>query len=1285
MADDRNAPRYCGNCGEISSGSETSCPDCGAEWHAASPENRVAAYALLLTDLAQLRAESRIPRSTYNELRATFEAKLIEARPPRAGTRRATETVAMPPPPAPEELAFERAPSRERPLPAEPVVTPRPARPAAAIAARNAPPSEPTDLIKPVREWAVRRQADLLLYLGAFMLSISALIFVDYQGGVISGLAKSALLAGYTAAFLVFGILLRRWERVQEAGPVFVAVGALLTPLNFLNLYANVLRDDGVPQEWLWLIGSASTCALYTLLALRGFGRLYLAPAAVAFGVAWGSLGATFGLPIEWFGPWFMMLAASVVVAAWRQYPKKMTWVEAAAAVIALPALALTHATAPLDDPDALARLALPVNYLILLAGMFAPAFLMRRRHVLAVLPPAGVMAIGSAFWAADAFAPEWIGALVALGPAGYLALGHFEPSVRRFGWWASVAAGALGLLLAHLAASASATNEWQMPATYGVLLATAAIEARWFRQAGLFVPPLGVAGGMAFLWAGGAGYEWWAYPALGMALVLAAASTVWRTEPAFAQAGWPMVLGFAFVPGAFSGVYADQPWHGAATFTLAATAFLVAALRTQGALAALFGRTSERAIRIEQQSIARFGGWALLVAAAYANAGFGLDHTESGWVFAGIGFVSWLAVVGLRGRVEGFEEVVAPVGLTAIVVGALAGLPSLLHVSVIAALGALGASLAAPRAGGYLHAWRAVAAAGIAGALVSLHSEPGLFPGETWEVPAVYALILGAVLFDAAYRRYAGAILAIPLAASAAIAAGIWYQEWNIAHYAWTPLAFAIALLWYSRREGHESVLGRPLAAYASFLSAAPVLFVGPYFDLPFAGTAAFAAAASIWGTLAAFRAKPLSWLFAAPDERSIEPSIWAVIGFALLVTATGYLAWGLELTHADGAWLVAGLGLAALALPAIRSRATHTWLAESLICGLAALALACLASDPREWQVAVFLGSGAAILGATAYIVRRFGLLNVVAGMLSGALLFVWLEAEWPAWSLALTYSAIGVAAYATFFRLRVPASKWRAVGNFVSVLFPVLGAVSAILAVNAKSDRLAGDALVKTTEWMVLAMTIAVVGALLVTDGVLRARRNATILGSAVLLGAVELAVASFKPGNVQAFTVPVALYLIGLGFYIRRSVPLFGRHMYTNEGVFVLASLVLVLPPAQQSFAPGGENWGLLVIAEALGLLGLGFAFAQRWLTVAGVITVAAAGGRFAFTSGVAELPTWVVIGLVGILLLALGVFLLFERDWWEKTRNRLAAWWLVDVPPEDSLPPPPTGAPLDTAP
>ncbi len=107
----------------------------------------------------------------------------------------------------------------------------------------------------------------------------------------------------------MLGFAVRRWERVREAGPVFVGLGALLTPFTFLILYVRVLDEQDVPVAWTWLAGSTTTSRLYFLLVRTGYGRLYAVPGTVAALMAWGSLGAPVEIGEEWYGAWFAALA----------------------------------------------------------------------------------------------------------------------------------------------------------------------------------------------------------------------------------------------------------------------------------------------------------------------------------------------------------------------------------------------------------------------------------------------------------------------------------------------------------------------------------------------------------------------------------------------------------------------------------------------------------------------------------------------------------------------------------------------------------------------------------------------------------------------------------------------------------------------------------------------------------------------------------------------------------------------------------------------------------------
>ncbi len=144
--------------------------------------------------------------------------------------------------------------------------------------------------------------------------------------------------------------------------------------------------------------------------------------------------------------------------------------------------------------------------------------------------------------------------------------------------------------------------------------------------------------------------------------------------------------------------------------------------------------------------------------------------------------------------------------------------------------------------------------------------------------------------------------------------------------------------------------------------------------------------------------------------------------------------------------------------------------------------------------------------------------------------------------------------------------------------------------------------------------------------------------------------------------------------GLGMTYRRSSELFDRHMYLHEGLIAGGAAVLVLPGAGQALSPGGDKWGLILIGEAFLLLAAGFALSQRWLVVAGVLTIGGVAFRY-FSAGEGRLPYWLTLGIAGLILLGFGVLLLSAREWWDRTRARIGHWWL-EVGEEGPAPPAP---------
>ena len=260
-----------------------------------------------------------------------------------------------------------------------------------------------------IGEWAARRQADVLLYLGAFLLVISALIFTSSRDEALFGGWRVAVLAVYTAAFLAAGLLLRRWPRVREAGPVFLAIGALMTPLNFLLLYNEVLGDREVPRAVVWFVGSAYSTVFYGFLFSRGFGRLYAIPAAIALLNAWGWLADAAGLPQDWGGAWWMgfALAATIVLSVTRRWSMITA---APVAVIVVHSLLFSQVIAALLWADIEYRWQLPVTYALLTALVAVAGWSARRPLTVIAVALLAVAAGFAGVWAAELPA-QWFSA----------------------------------------------------------------------------------------------------------------------------------------------------------------------------------------------------------------------------------------------------------------------------------------------------------------------------------------------------------------------------------------------------------------------------------------------------------------------------------------------------------------------------------------------------------------------------------------------------------------------------------------------------------------------------------------------------------------------------------------------------------------------------------------------------------------------------------------------------------------------------------------------------------
>jgi hypothetical protein len=153
------------------------------------------------------------------------------------------------------------------------------------------------------------------------------------------------------------------------------------------------------------------------------------------------------------------------------------------------------------------------------------------------------------------------------------------------------------------------------------------------------------------------------------------------------------------------------------------------------------------------------------------------------------------------------------------------------------------------------------------------------------------------------------------------------------------------------------------------------------------------------------------------------------------------------------------------------------------------------------------------------------------------------------------------------------------------------------------------------------------------------------------SLLALGAGLMRIAATSPDNVQAYTVPVALYLLAVGWTRRREPRRYDA--LTGAG-----AAILLFPPFVQSLTADGFRWALLAGAEALALIFVGLAVRRRAALAVGVIGLTLVVLRQT-VDAVNALETWQIMAIVGAGLLAAGTIALAARDqilgWLERGR------------------------------
>jgi hypothetical protein len=1157
-------PRYCRQCGAIFGEDASACPDCGLAWADIQLQPTVAGLAALLSEFQRIHERGALGDEGYAQVRARFEPWLESVRPQHLPQPRST-------PPA-RPLARERTP-REPRAPREPIL-PR------------------------IATWSAARQADILLYLGAFMLSVAALIFVGYQGSTLSAPGRFALLVVYTAAFLALGLWLPRWQRVREAGAVFLALGALLTPIDAIALRTQVLGAR-VPAAWIWLLGAVVTTALYLALDLRGHGRLYRYPCLLAAFVGWGALGAVFRLPPAWFGAWYALLAVLLDRAIIRLPERLRGRGTLAADAIGLPALVVAQGFALLHLGHGAQ---LPAAYALLTAA--ACARLLERRGGTGELIALPILAALSAFttaWAAFGLAAGWLGCFALTAAFGYIAIARRTDGTRGRLWDALTVGVAFGaLLLTHLAV-VTGTGKVALPLVYAEALAGATylafVEGR--RAALASVPPLAAALAISAGWASGA-----------------------------------VTLG----------------WSGA-WCALAATGYVALAERDRSA--GLFWR-----------GCAALAGVVAVVLAQFAIVGGGVATVE-----LPLTYTILLAAVALDGRLRR-DRAIGLLPLLAAQLGATAiwsawGTRALDWYACWLAAAALGYLLLAEARPDEQEAWRQIAALVGGGALLLALAIAQNAEATRWQLPLACAIVLAGLAWDAARRRTI-ALIAAPALAALLADGLLWAAGVGQAWWAFPPLVTVAALeagepLWRERPWAADA--GWPVCILATLLT--PLAFVRAFDSLPGQGAVAFGMAAALlsvaaWRGVSALSRRISTW--SAADRDAARTGLLLAMWAALLVAAN-YVNAALGLHAADRGWTVALVGAAAWGALALLGRRWPVLFASCVCAGVAGFGIAAGLAVDDHGRLALLLGLGGLAACRVAATQRRAALWLVGAAFGGLALGALWRLAGGRGDDLPLAYLLLGVVLWAALARWRDYRSDERGVS--MTLLSWSGAAVALLLAFDrlaVRADALAGgNSLVRTRAWAMLAIVLAVVMAQITLEGVRVRRRPIWLLGVAGLTAALLLAIAIARPGNVQAYSLPVGAVLLALGVTWARPRDTFGVNLSDGEAVTLVGLLVLTLPAAVQGWGPNGTRYGIELIGMGALFLALGVPLGARWLVAGGVLTLSGVALRWLIVYS-AALPRWLLLGAVGTGLIALGLLLLVHRERWERSRRAVAGWW-----------------------
>lgn len=1227
---------YCTNCARPGDRTMRFCQNCGSP-RQISRERRAGHVAFVLNELEAASFTIVTTPEQRARLSAAYEAQLRELTAP--APRRAPVVA---PAPQQQHSGVEAADRRATPPPPAPRRT-----------------REPFDW-----SWLAEQQANLFLFAGAFLTVVAALIYVGYSGAAVSGALKMSLLAGYTLAFLAGGVACMRYSRVATAGQVFFAVGAMLVPLNFVAAHS-ILADRELSRESLWLAGSIVSVAFYAAVAYTGLGRMYALGAAAA-AISGGMAAAVISdLPVEWAPLAFIGLAFAMLLtdlAGTKTLHQRIgeTWspiAQSLAVLAASSAVLIAMITADADDELVVStRWFLPVTLVAFTAAAAVPTLATRRQHFgLATLVGVGATIV-SGVYALD-LAPEAyvlaFAAVAAVYGAIVYALDDARVSKRLPAGSATALynAAVLSTLIAAVGALIAlvATNDSEGSAGYGMdyrwslAVAAAACAAFYgamalrlkqaFDVAGLAAAIAGLA--FAMVYTTNAPWEAYALTSTGLALVFGAGVVALRVERV-ARRFASSASDIAYVPGAIAAVLgafvtlqvlvaAEQD-----AYTIRHDWFAVEALAP---CAAFFGAMAfVRSQRFDITATAI--GVTMVSAAIVYTTDLSPQYYAAAFIvpsIVGAALVRWAPGAGpaLGGLHKAWRD--------DLMVSARAG--AALGAS-IAVLGAIAATIDGEARPAYTYALLPVALAGAA-AVYGIEASRRKSAATT----GAFLFVLGGAAVSVPFAFQADAeYYGLALSATALLYA---------AGGAWTP-----AWLHRGAREA--------LAAFGA--AAATLPFEGAYANAPQIGAITHFGAALLFGAAAVIDDSKrtagslldmpslsklrlaMGWLYAAGVAavigylwtlRAVEPdqqTIQGAAAFALLAASLAFIATGAALRRwrAEFSPHMYVMSLA-LALGSVALAGGAGVLSAVLAVHIAAyVALALYERQP-------LCAAPAAVFGfALVEALRRY----------AGADLA----------TIPLAYSGVAIASYAGVVALRRTAASWsgalRMCGAIYGLAAPAVG--FALVAAQSEAGMVEGAALETSALYQVSTLAVALVGVIALVESAIAHRRWIIVPASAVLLVALLLQIARLQPDDVQAYAIPVGVYLLLLGVAGLSRLKLIPELEPAAVYVEAIGAATIMLPTFVQSFG-GGWYYQVVLVVESAAFFSAGVALRRRGMLSAAITFIVLVAGRALFDA-VYAMPNWVVVMIAGMALLGIGMGILAGRERWDRWQRTLLSWW-----------------------